>query len=218
MIKYVLFDLDGTLLSTLDTITYHLNGALIKHGLGQIDIDDTRVFIGNGARKLVTRAVNKSGVTDLDLIEQVLVDYNRAYDSDPLPHTFPYDGIPELVDELCSRGVRLGVVTNKPHPTALKLVEHFFAGRFSCVSGGREGITLKPDPIEALSVLASMGGIPSESAFVGDTSVDVITGRNMKAALSVGVAWGFRAKGELVEAGASFVIDHASELLPLIDG
>lgn len=218
MIKYVLFDLDGTLLSTLDTITYHLNGALSECGLASITVDDTRRFIGNGARKLVERAVGMSGVTDLDVAQKVLARYNKAYDNDPIPETEPYPGIIELVDALYSRGVKLAVVTNKPDDTAKKLAEHFFADKFEFVSGGREGIVLKPDPIEAISILNAMGGSVSECAFVGDTSVDVYTGKNMGAALSIGVSWGFRSRKELVFAGADYIVDSAAELLNILGG
>ena len=127
MIKYVLFDLDGTLLSTLDTITHHLNGALRSRGLGEISVDNTREYIGNGARKLVTRAVHAGGVDDESVINDVLADYNRAYDADPLPCTQPYEGIVLLVDRLHAEGFVLGVVTNKPEPTAKKLISHFLA-------------------------------------------------------------------------------------------
>ena len=216
MIKYVLFDLDGTLLSTLDTITHHLNQALVKHGLSEITVADTGEFIGNGARKLVTRAVKKGGCTDESVINGVLSDYNRAYDSDPLPFTEPYPGIRELVDELYKRNIRLGVVTNKPDPTAKKLIEHFFPGKFDIVSGGREGIVLKPDPTEAIRVLSLMGGDVSECAFVGDTSVDIETGRNMHAALSVGVSWGFRSKKSLLLSGADAVVDTALDILKYV--
>ena len=212
MIKYVLFDLDGTLLSTLDTITYHLNAALCAHGLGEITVENTREYIGNGARKLVTRAVMQSGVDDECVVNTVLSDYNNRYDNDPLPSTHPYDGISALVDRLYTEGVVLGVVTNKPEPTAKKLISHFFGDKISLVSGGRAGIALKPDPEESLKVLSSMGGAPSECAFVGDTSVDICTGKNMKAALSVGVTWGFRTSDELIGAGADVTVDDAESL------
>ncbi|MBQ7343277.1 MAG: HAD-IA family hydrolase [Clostridia bacterium] len=218
MIKYVLFDLDGTLLSTLPTITYHLNGALSAHGLGKITVENTREYIGNGARKLVTRAVNRCGVDDEAVISAVLSDYNRAYDADPLPKTEPYDGITALVDRLHAEGFKLGVVTNKPEPTAKKLISHFFKDKISIVSGGREGIVLKPDPTESLSVLADMGGVPSECAFVGDTSVDILTGKNMGAALSIGVTWGFRSREELLCAGADVTVDDAESLYASLKG
>ena len=218
MIKYVLFDLDGTLLATLDPITYHLNGALSESGLDLITVEDTRDFIGNGARKLVERAVKKSGVSDPDLTAEVLARYNKAYDMDPIPKTEAYPGICELVDALYAKGVKLGVVTNKPDDTAKKLVNHFFNDRFDAVSGGRVGVVLKPDPTEAICVLRGMGGEISECAFVGDTSVDIYTGKNMGAALSIGVSWGFRSRDELTLAGADHIVDSADELLKILGG
>lgn len=218
MIKYVLFDLDGTLLSTLDTITYHLNGALSASGLDTITINDTRSFIGNGAKKLVARAVAKSGITDESVVAEVLSKYNLAYDADPLPCTEPYEGIVDLVNTLCSRGIKLAVVTNKPDDTAKKLINHFFPGCFEAVSGGKAGAVLKPDPTESLAVLLGMGGNAFECAFVGDTSVDILTGKNIGAALSIGVSWGFRTREELTSAGADHIADTAKDLLVILGG
>ena len=218
MIKYVLFDLDGTLLATLDTITYHLNSALSAHGLQTITAHDTRNFIGNGARKLVSRAVNMSGVDNENVISDVLTMYNGAYHSDPIPSTQPYEGIINLVDILHKKGIKLAVLTNKPDDTAKKLVEHFFEGKFDIVSGGRAGIVLKPDPKEALCVLAGLGGALKECAFIGDTSVDILTGKNMGAALSIGVSWGFRSREEIYDSGADYVTDTADELLKILGG
>jgi phosphoglycolate phosphatase len=135
-----------------------------------------------------------------------------------LPLTVPYDGIPELVDALLLRGVRLAVVTNKPEPTAKKLIEHFFPNKFSLVIGGREGAVLKPDPADTLYAIKTLGYSREEAVFVGDTSVDILTGKNAGVALSVGVAWGFREKAELVDAGADIIINEASELLREVDG
>ena len=216
MIKYVLFDLDGTLLSTLDTIAYHLNLTISSRGLGEVSVEDCRQFIGNGARKLVTRALAKNGVYDEGIISEVLLSYNNAYDSDPLPLTKPYDGVVALVDRLYEMGVSLVVVTNKPEPTAIKLIENFFPGKFTVISGGREGAILKPDPKESLDILTRLGGIPSECAFVGDTNVDIYTGKNMQAALTIGVSWGFRSREELLEAGADVVADKVDDVLDSI--
>ena len=216
MIKYVLFDLDGTLLSTLDTIAYHLNYAVFSRSLGEVTVEDCRQFIGNGARKLVTRALAKNGVYDEKTVLEVLLSYNNAYDADPIPLTAPYEGVTELVDKLYGMGLKLGVVTNKPEPTARKLIESFFPGKFAFVSGGREGAILKPDPTESLDVLKKLEGTPSECAFVGDTDVDIETGKNLKAALTLGVSWGFRGREELLAAGADFVADEAADLLSVI--
>ena len=216
MIKCVLFDLDGTLLSTLDTITYHLNSTISGLSLGEVTVEDSRQFIGNGARKLVSRALAKNRVFDEETIGKVLALYNHAYDSDPIPLTSPYDGVTELVDRLYDMGIILGVVTNKPEVTAVKLIDSFFPEKFSFVRGGNEGVMLKPDPTESLRLLDKFGISASECAFVGDTNVDIITGKNMNAALSIGVSWGFRSREELIDAGADFVADKASEILGAI--
>ena len=217
MIKYAIFDLDGTLLSTLESIRYHLNRTLVSNGLSEVTLSQCGEFIGNGARKLVTRAVNAGGVSDEALIDKALAEYNEAYNSDPLPHTYPYPGIAELVDALYERGIALGVVTNKPEPTAIQLIEHFFGGKFRFVRGGRAGAILKPDPTDSLAALSEIGGTPEECIFVGDTYVDILTGKNMGAALSVGVLWGFRTYEELDEAGADIIVKDAGEILLAIE-
>ena len=216
MINYVIFDLDGTLLYTLDSILYHLNRTLADNGLSMITLSQCSDFIGDGARKLVKRAVEAGGVFDEDLIKKVLSEYNAAYNADPLPHTYPYEGITELVDELFERGVVLGVVTNKPEPTAIQLVSHFFGDKISFVRGGRQGAVLKPDPTDSIAALSAFGGVPGECAFVGDTPVDIATAKNMGAALSVAVSWGFRTRAELEAVGADVVADKASEALAVI--
>lgn len=216
MIKYVIFDLDGTLLYTLDSILYHLNRTLDSFGLSKITIEQCGEFIGNGARLLVKRAVAVSGDFDDELVERVLKTYNEAYNNDPLPHTYPYDGIDELVSALYERGIKMGVVTNKPEPTARQLVEHFFADRIAFVRGGRAGAVLKPDPRDSLDAIHSIGGAASECAFVGDTYVDIETGKNMQAALSVGVLWGFRTEEELSAASANLIVANPGEILDAI--
>ena len=216
MIKCVLFDLDGTLLSTLDTIAYHLNQTLSSLSLGFVTVEDCSRFIGNGARKLVARSLDKNGISDEEILGRVLKMYNESYDSDPIPHTAPYPGVVGLVDVLYSRGVVLGVVTNKPEPTAKKLIDRFFPGKFAYVRGGREGAVLKPDPKDSLDILGLLGLEASECAFVGDTSVDIQTGKNMRAALSIGVSWGFRGREELVSAGADLVADNADDILRVL--
>ena len=218
MINYVIFDLDGTLLYTLDTILYHLNRTLVANGLREITLSQCSDFIGDGAKKLVKRAVEAGGVFDGELTAKVLGEYNAAYNSDPLPHTHPYDGISSLIDELISRGITLGVVTNKPEPTARQLVAYFFGDKISAVRGGRAGAVLKPDPTDSLDMLSTLGGDPSECAFVGDTPVDITTARNMGAALSLGVSWGFRTREELESQSPGAIADTPAEALDIILG
>ncbi len=218
MIKLCIFDLDGTLLSTLDTIRFHLNNTLLSHGLSEITRDECRAFIGNGARRLVERAVFKSRKNiDARTLDEILSEYNRTYDRAPIPDTFIYDGIPELLASLSAKGIRTAVLTNKPEPTARKLVEHFFASSVSYTLGGRSDIRLKPEPAGALKIAESFGVRPDECAFIGDTSVDIRTGENMRAGLKIGVLWGFRDRADLEEAGADFITDKADEILSYID-
>lgn len=212
MIRCCIFDLDGTLLSTLDTITYHLNSTLLSFGLRKITVDDCAVFIGNGARKLVERAIKASGEYSDELRDKVLSVYNEAYNFDPLPLTEPYPGIIELVNKLYDSGVHLGVVTNKPEITARQLISYFFGDKFISVIGGRPGACLKPDPADSLSLIESIGVEASKTAFIGDTYVDIQTGKNMGAALSVGVLWGFRDEDELSRAGADVIVSDTDEL------
>ena len=218
MIRHVIFDLDGTLLYTLDSILYPLNATLASEGLKEITIDQCRDFIGDGARLLVRRAVGESGDVDNETIERVLREYNAAYNSDPLPYTYPYDGITSLVDGLVDAGITVGVVTNKPEPTAIQLVRHFFGDKVAFVRGGRSGAVLKPDPTDTLDALTSHGGVPSECAFVGDTAVDVRTARNMRAALCIGVLWGFRTREELERESPDIFVEEAHEILGAILG
>lgn len=216
MIRCAIFDLDGTLLYTLDSILYHLNNTLVANGLKKITIDQCREFIGNGARLLVKRAVGVSGTEDPELVAKVLAEYNESYNSEPLPHTYPYEGICELVESLKLDGVTVGVVTNKPEPTAIQLAKHFFSDKVSFVRGGRVGAVLKPDPTDTLDAIDSVGATPETTVFIGDTSVDIETGKNVGTALTIGVEWGFRDRSELSDAGADFIVKSPSEILGII--
>ncbi len=218
MIKLCIFDLDGTLLDTLESIRHHLNATLVLHGLAEITRDECRSYIGNGARRLVERAAARSGCTDPDIVSRILREYNSAYDSAPIEHTYVYDGVSGLTLALTSSGIRLAILTNKPEPTALKLAEHFFPGAFAAVRGGADGRVLKPDPAEALRIARELGCLPSETVFIGDSGVDIETGHNMGAAATVGFAFGFRGEAELVSAGADLVTRTPSDVLGLIAG
>ena len=216
MIKCCIFDLDGTLLYTLDSITLHLNNTLKQFGISPITVEQCRIFIGKGARNLVTSAVRANGDYPDDVVESVLCVYNEAYNSEPVPFTYTYPGIGELVDELYKKGVHLAVVTNKPQNTARQLISHFFPNRFSIVVGGRAGAVLKPDPRDSLDVIQQLSVSNDETAFIGDTSLDIKTAKNMNAAISVGVLWGYRDEKDLGDAGADFIVKSAHELLEVL--
>ena len=213
MIKCCIFDLDGTILNTITTITYFVNETLQKYGIETITEDECKYFAGNGARKLIIRALKSKGITDECLIEKVLTDYNAAYDSDPLYLTDAFPGIKELLVSLSERGIRLAVLSNKPDSTVKSIVKSFFSGMFDDVRGGIEGVPLKPDPDIPLAILSGFGISPENTAWIGDTSTDVETGVNLGAALNIGVLWGFRLREELERAGADVIVSTPEQIL-----
>ncbi len=216
MIKYCIFDLDGTLLDTLPTIKHYLNETLVGYGLSPVGDAETKRYIGDGAYQLIYRAFSEQGVTCEKTIERALSEYKAAYESYPYYLTKVYDGITDALDELKARGVTLAVLSNKPNAATLAVISHFLPDRFRVVRGGVDGIPLKPNSTAPLAVAAELGAAPDECAFIGDTSVDILTGINMGAGLTVGVSWGFREREELLGAGASIIANHPSELTSLL--
>lgn len=213
MIKCCIFDLDGTILDTITTITHYVNVTLEKNGIAPITIDECKYFAGNGARKLIERSLNSKGITDADTIEKVLGEYVPAYDEEPLYLTKAFDGISEMLAELKAKGLKLAVLSNKPDTAVKSIVEHFFSGIFDDAAGGMDGVPLKPDPTAARGILKRLGISESETAWIGDTSTDIQTGKNLGAVLSIGVLWGFRLRDELAEAGADLIVSHPDEIV-----
>ena len=216
MIKYCIFDLDGTLLNTLNSIKYYLNNTLRDNGIGEITLEECRQFIGDGAKMLCMRALNSRGVYDGEILSRVLSQYNDAYHKNPYYLTAPYPDITDTLDKLSSRGITLAVLSNKPDRTAKAVCEKFFAGRFHFVMGGIDGVPLKPAPDSCISLMQKMGANPSEVAFIGDTGVDIETGVRAGCGKKIGVSWGFRDREELVAMGADTVLDTAHDLLNFI--
>ena len=176
-IQAVLFDLDGTLVDTLGDLADATNEALRRRGFPEYPEEQYRQMVGNGARRLIERALGERCTPELT--GQLLADFVRIYDEGCLRRTAPYPGIPEAVTALKERGLRLAVVTNKPEEQADKIVRHFFGPHvFTCVVGGRPGRAAKPDPAAALEVLAALGVPPAAALFVGDSDVDMQTAHN----------------------------------------
>lgn len=214
MIKCCIFDLDGTLLNTLDTIHYYIVKAMGEYGYKRISKDACRSFVGNGARLLIERAMHSVGEFDSERIDEVFLLYNKLYDSKPLYLTTPYDGILEMLKAIKTEGIKVAVLSNKPHPATEPLVKAIFGELVDIAKGKEDGVPLKPDPASASKILSILGIERQECAFIGDTSVDIETGKALGAALVVGVPWGFRDRADLYE--ADIVIDSPTMLLPLI--
>lgn len=206
--KAILFDMDGTLLDTLTDMADAVNHILSVHGWPLRTTEEVRAFVGNGARRLMERAVPPE-VTGGDF-EAVLTEYRDWYQSHNCVATAPYPGIPALLRTLAAAGVRIAVVSNKPDATTRALAEKFFPGVLAL--GQREDVPPKPDPTLVRRALAQLTVSAADAVYVGDSEVDVSTARNAGLPL-VAVSWGFRSRRTLTEAGAETIADTAAELL-----
>lgn len=213
MIKYCIFDLDGTLFNTLTTITHYVNLTLSKHNIAPISEKECCSFIGHGAKHLIRRALASKGIVDDEFALALLSEYNEAYNANTLYLTAPYDRIPELLSALKAHGVRLGVLSNKPDKTTNIIIGSFFDGLFDDVRGGREGVPLKPAPDAVVMMVNDSGLSLDEVMYIGDTGVDIETGKGAAVGLTVGVSWGFRTREELLEAGADMIADTPDDIL-----
>jgi phosphoglycolate phosphatase len=209
-LRAALFDLDGTLLDSLHDIGAAMNHALAHHGLPVHPLSDYRGFVGEGVRVLVSRAVPAGREA---LHEAVLDTYRVRYAECMLDTTRPFPGIPELLSRLAGEGVKLAVLSNKPHASTRRLVESLLPEvRFGAIYGERAGVPRKPDPTAALGLAAELGVGPEDCAFIGDTAVDMDTAR-AAGMYGVGVTWGFRDVEELQAHGARALAHTTDELL-----
>jgi phosphoglycolate phosphatase len=205
----VIFDLDGTLLNSLPDIAAAMDHVLGTLGLPTRTMDEYERFIGDGARALVRRSI----APRLELEDEALEAFRARYFANLTIHTRPYDGIAELLAALAARGVPTAVLSNKPHPATVALVQALFPShRFAAVVGEQEGTPRKPSPDGALALARLMNVAPHEVRFVGDTPIDVHTAR-AAGMIPVGVLWGMRSREELEGAGADCVIARPEELL-----
>lgn len=215
MTKLCVFDLDGTLMNTIPAISHFGNQALKKFGFPEIEPDRYKLLVGNGRDLLIHRMLAETDSDTDENYENVGKAYDSAYEADPLYKTAPYDGILELLDALKAKGLTLAVLSNKPDNVTQDVVRLFFGDRFDVIAGQKPGIKVKPDPAGVFLILDELGITASESFFIGDTYVDISTGKNAGIE-SIGVLWGFRDEAELKGAGADHIVGHPSEILDII--
>ena len=210
MTKAVIFDLDGTLLNTLDDLAAAVNFALETCGYPRRTTDEVRRFVGNGVVKLIQRAAPP----DISAEErQHCLDVFRAYYLAHLTDsTAPYAGILPMLDALHARGVKTAVVSNKLHQGVVGLCGEFFGERLDACFGVNEERERKPAPLTTLRAMETLGVTPDETLYVGDSEVDVQTAKNA-GLRCVGVTWGFRGREELERAGAWRIMDAPEELI-----
>lgn len=212
-----IFDLDGTLTNTLESLTYSVNETLKEMGLRTISSEQCRQFVGNGALLSDERGLLQvSGDENAGRLEEGMKVYGRIFGANCTYHVTPYEGIPEMLDELKKRGMKLGVLSNKPHGQTVDVAEKIFgSGMFDEIQGQSESLARKPDPAGVFYLLEKMQISKEECLYIGDSEVDIATG-SAAGVKSVGVSWGFRSRETLKEAGAQIIIDVPQELLQYV--
>ena len=215
MKRLIVFDLDGTLINSLEDLADSANHVLTQHGFPPHPVDAYRYFVGDGVRKLIERILPEEERTDAR-IEQCRVEFVAYYKIHMEDKTSVYPGIIELMKALKERGLKIAVATNKVHVAVAPLMAKYFPGiRFDSLIGQREGIPVKPHPQIMYDILKETGCQPSEALHVGDTATDMQLAHNAGVE-SVGVLWGYRPLEELQEAGAEHIIRVPEELLGLV--
>lgn len=218
MYKACIFDLDGTLTDTLDSITYSVNATLGELGLGQITQEQCKAFVGYGARHLIEQSLKATGDEKLQMIEKAMQVYGRIFKEYCTYRVAPYGGIIEMLSELKEMGVQLTVLSNKPHSQTVDVVKTFFGdSTFAYVQGQREGIPRKPDPTAALMIADTLKVTREECLYIGDSDTDMQTGK-AAGMTTIGVTWGFRTKDVLKEHGATYIIDKPQEIISIVKG
>lgn len=218
MYKACIFDLDGTLTDTLESLTYSVNATLREIGLSQITDEQCKAFVGSGARKLIERSLKAAGDPELLHVEKAMEVYGRIFKENCTYRVAPYEGIVEMLDTLKALGVRLAVLSNKPHLQTKDVVATFFGtDTFACVQGQQEGIPRKPDPTAVFMIAKELNVTSDECLYIGDSDVDVQTG-NGAGVTTIGVTWGFRSKEVLKENGAAYIVDKAEEIISIVKG
>ena len=213
--KAIIFDLDGTLIDSLEDIAVCMNQVLEELELPIHKIEDYRYFVGGGISILVDNALDKQ--TSKEIKEKVTNRFKVVYDQKLHEKTKPYEGIYELLDELQKLDFKIGILSNKPHEFTIEYAKNLFSKyNMKEVHGQKAHIAKKPDPIAAIQIAQSFDVPCEEIYFVGDTMVDMQTAVNAKM-IGIGVLWGFRDEDELMGNGATFVVKHPLDILNIVN-
>lgn len=209
----VIFDLDGTLIDTLEDLKDSINFALEQHGMPERSLEEVRTFVGNGVKKLVFRSVPEN--TSEELRESCLKAFKAHYITNSMNKTRPYSGICELIKKLKEKGVKLAVVTNKTQDAADGIMNEFFKDDFEIIIGQIDGVAQKPQPDGVWYAIEKLGASKQNSVYIGDSEVDCLTAKNSGIPI-IGVTWGFRGRKVLEENNADYIVDSPEEILNII--
>ena len=205
-----IFDLDGTLLSSLDDLAASTNYALRWAGMPERTLEEVRMFVGNGVKLLMERAIPDGQQNPR--FEEVYAKFREHYLKHNLDRTHPYDGVLELLAELKRRGKKLAIVSNKFYAATQDLAHNFFADTIEVAIGERENIRKKPAPDTVLEALRQLGASKDGAVYIGDSDVDVMTAKN-SGLPCISVLWGFRDKEFLIEHGATLFVKTPHDIL-----
>lgn len=211
----IIFDMDGTLLNTLDDIMDSVNYILKNHGMPLRTYDEIRSFVGNGSADLIARVL--PGGRDNSVYESFLYEYKNHYSKNMAVKTAPYDGIIEMLEELSAKNYKIAIVSNKSDPYVKELSKKYFGKYIAIAVGESEKTMAKPSPDMIYTVIKELGSGTENSVYVGDSDTDIRTAENANMPC-ISVSWGFRNEGFLKEHGALCIIDNPSELLEVIEG
>jgi len=212
--RTIIFDLDGTLLNSLEDIAVCMNKVLKSLNLPTHSLEDYKYFFGHGVDILVENALGNKHSQEIK--DEVIKRFKLEYDEKMHEKTAPYDGIYDLLDELKKMNCNLAVLSNKPHKFTLSYVNHFFKDYgFQEIHGQKDNIPKKPNPQVAINIAKSLNTPCEEIYFVGDTKVDMQTAKSAKM-IAIGVLWGFRDEKELKESGADFIVSFPLEIVDII--
>ncbi|MBE6818711.1 MAG: HAD family hydrolase [Ruminococcaceae bacterium] len=214
MIKLVIFDLDGTLLYTLDSIAKSANHILADYGYEAIETDVYRHYVGDGIYELLDRAFSHAGET-VKVTDEMVLRFRSYFKEDRNFHLRIYEGIEELLAFLKQKHIKIACNTNKPDPNAKLLLHEQFGDAFDVILGQRDGVPKKPDPAGAREIIDAIGASPVQALYVGDSDVDIFTAKNC-GCFAVGAAWGYRGREELQQNGADFIAEHPSDIIEFV--
>ncbi len=208
----IIFDLDGTLLNTLDDLMDSVNFMLAGRGYAQRSYDEIRQFVGNGVRKLVERALPDGHKDETDA---ALAEFSAHYDKNKNNKTAPYAGIPEMLSAVKAAGFKTAIVSNKYERAVKELADTLFFGCIDVAVGERAGVAPKPAPDGVFAALDVLGARCTDAVYIGDSDVDVATAKNAGLKM-IGVTWGFRDRALLEQCGADRIIDSPADVLAAV--